>query len=114
MMSVELLRWAKPWLGLLKRSIWLVADGSYAKKELLKPAKALGIMVVSRLRQHAELRTVLGPRPAGRRCCPRVYGEWVVDLAKRSGLKPGWSRGCFDRYDGTAVERRAIALTCSP
>src|SRR3982750_1903778 len=41
-LAVELLRWAKPWLGLLKLPIWVVADGAYAKKELLKPAAALG------------------------------------------------------------------------
>jgi hypothetical protein len=104
-MAVELLRWAKPWLGLLKRPIWVVADGAYAKKELLKPAKALGITVVSRLRKDAALRTVPGPRPAGKRGRPRVYGEGVVDLAKRAGQRRGWSRGSFDLYDGAAVKR---------
>src|SRR5437763_9976646 len=66
-LAVELLRWAKPWLGLLKLPIWVVADGAYAKKEFLKPAEALGMTVVSRLRKDAALRTLPGPRPAGRR-----------------------------------------------
>lgn len=30
-LAVELLRWAHPWLGLLNRPIWVVADGAYAK-----------------------------------------------------------------------------------
>src|SRR3954452_2822478 len=49
-LAVELLRWAKTWLGLLGKPIWVVADGAYAKKDVLKPAKSLGITVVSRLR----------------------------------------------------------------
>ena len=104
-MAVELLRWARPWLGLLKRPIWVVADGAYAKKELLRPAKALGMTVVSRLRKDAALRTAPGPRPAGRRGRPRVYGERAISLAKRAGQRRGWSRGVFDLYDGTAVKR---------
>jgi hypothetical protein len=104
-MAVELLRWAKPWLGLLRRPIWVVADGAYAKKDLLKPAKALGMTVVSRLRKDAALRTVPGPRPGGKRGRPRIYGEGVVDLTKRAGQKRGWSRGSFGLYDGAAVKR---------
>src|SRR3954468_24334384 len=30
-LAVELLRWAKKWLGLLKKPIWVVVDGAYAK-----------------------------------------------------------------------------------
>ncbi|WP_165253750.1 IS701 family transposase, partial [Paludisphaera soli] len=104
-MAVELLRWAKPWLGLLRRPIWVVADGAYAKKELPRPAKALGMTVVSRLRKDAALRTVPGPRPYGRRGRPRVYGEGAISLAKRAGQRRGWSRGRFDLYDGAAVKR---------
>ncbi|KAJ3059275.1 hypothetical protein HK102_010074 [Quaeritorhiza haematococci] len=104
-MTVELLRWASPWLGLLRRPIWVVADGAYAKKELLRPAKALGMTVVSRLRKDAALRTVPGPRPGGKRGRPRIYGEGVVDLAKRAGQKRGWSRGVFELYDGAEVKR---------
>jgi hypothetical protein len=54
-LAVELLRWAKKWLGLLKKPIWVVADGAYAKAAFLKPAKELGMTVVSRLRCDAAL-----------------------------------------------------------
>jgi hypothetical protein len=104
-MAVELLRWAKPWLGLLKRPIWLVADGAYAKKNVLKAAKEMGITVVSRLRKDAALRTLPGPKPAGRRGPAPTYGAKTIDLAKRAGQRRGWSRGVFDLYDGTAVRR---------
>ena len=59
-MGVELLRWAKRWLGLLKKPIWVVVDGAYAKANFLKPAKALGMTVVSRLRKDSALWTVPG------------------------------------------------------
>jgi len=104
-MAVELLRWATLRLGLLKRPIWVVADGAYAKKEFLKPAKELGLTVVSRLRKDAALRTVPGPRPAGKRGRPCVYGEHAISLAKRAGQKRGWSSGVFKLYDGTEVKR---------
>jgi len=104
-MAVELMRWAKRWLDLLRRPIWLVADGAYAKKNVLKAAKELGITVVSRLRKDAALRTLPGPKPAGRRGPAPTYGPRAIDLAKRAGQKRGWSRGVFDLYDGTAVKR---------
>src|SRR3954468_20147161 len=71
-LAVEMLRWAKPWLELLKLPIWVVADGAYAKKEFLKPAKALGMTVVSRLRKDAALRSLPGPKPTGKRGRPRT------------------------------------------
>jgi len=104
-MAVELLRWAKPWLGLLRRPIWLVADGAYAKKEVLRPAKVLGITVVSRLRKDAALRTLPGPKPVGRRGPAPTYGAKAIDLAKRAGQQRGWSRGLFELYDGATVKR---------
>ena len=104
-LAVELLRWAKPWLGLLKLPIWVVADGAYAKKDFIEPAAALGMTVVSRLRKDAALYTVPGPRPRGRRGRPRTYGEHRIDLAKRAGQRRGWSTGVFDLY-GEKVEKR--------
>jgi hypothetical protein len=54
-LAVEVLRWAKLWLGLLGKPLWVVADGAYAKKEFLKPAIGLGMTVVRRLRCDAAL-----------------------------------------------------------
>src|SRR6516225_883792 len=64
-LAVELLRWAKLWLGLLGKPLWVVADGAYAKKDFLKPAIGMGGTVVSRLRCDAALRTLPGPRQSG-------------------------------------------------
>jgi hypothetical protein len=104
-LAAELLRWAKLWLGLLGKPIWIVADGAYAKADFLKPAKSLGITVVSRLRKDAALRSLPGPRPAGKRGRPRTYGEDVIDLAKRGGQRRGWSSGTFKLYGEQTVKR---------
>jgi hypothetical protein len=104
-LAVELLRRAGFWLGLLKKPLWVVADGAYAKAPFLEPAKALGITVVSRLRKDAALRTVPGPPPPGRRGRPRIYGKETISLAKRAGQRRGWSTGVFDLYGEKMVKR---------
>ena len=104
-LAVELLRWVKPWLDLLGLPIWVVADGAYANAAFLKPAKALGMTIVSRLRKDAALRTLPGPRPAGKRGRPRTYGEDVIDLAKRGGQRRGWSSDTFDLYGEKVVKK---------
>ena len=104
-LAVELLRWAKTWLGLLGKPLWVVADGAYAKKDVLKPAKSLGMTVVSRLRKDAALWTVPGPKPPGRRGPAPTYGDRRIELAKRAGQRRGWSTGVFDLYGEPVVKR---------
>ena len=104
-LAVELLGWARRWLGLLKLPIWVVADGAHAKKEVLKPAKSPGMTVVSRLRKDAALRTLPGPKPPGRRGPAPTYGPDAIDLAKRAGQRRGWSSDVFDLYGGKAVKK---------
>ena len=104
-LAVEMLRWARPWLGLLKKPIWVVADGAYAKKDFLRPAAALGMTVVSRLRKDAALRSLPGPRPAGKRGRPRTYGPDVIDLAKRAGQRRGWSTETITLYGVATVKK---------
>jgi hypothetical protein len=65
----------------------------------------MGMTVVSRLRKDAALRTVPGPRPAGRRDRPRIYGERRIDLATRAGQRRGWASGVFDLYGERTVKR---------
>jgi hypothetical protein len=104
-LAIELLRWAKPWLDQLNVPIWVVADGAYAKKEFLKPAASLGMTVVSRLRKDAALRSLPGPRPAGKRGRPRTYGPDVIDLAKRAGQRRGWSTETLTLYGVATVKK---------
>jgi hypothetical protein len=104
-LAVELLRWVKPWLDLLNLPIWVVTDGAYAMKHFLKPAMSLGLTVVSRLRKDAALRTVPGPRPAGKRGRPRTYGPDKIDLAKRAGQRRGWSTETLTLYGVASVKK---------
>jgi len=85
--------------------VWAVADGAYAQAPFLRPMRALGVTVVSRLRRDAALRTVPGRRQPGRRGRPRVYGEGRIDLAKRAGQRRGWATGTFDLYGKAVVKR---------
>jgi hypothetical protein len=106
-LAVELLRWAKVWLGSLGKPFWVVADGAYAKKNFLKPTTALGMTVVSRLRCDAALWSLppavpLDQRGPGR---PRVYGTERVSLAKRAGQRRGWTSEAFTLY-GERVTKR--------
>src|SRR5438874_3685698 len=106
-LAVELLRWAKPWLGILGLPIWVVADGAYAKADFLKPAKALGMTVVSRLRCDAALWSLPPAVPPGQRGPgrPRVYGTERISLAKRAGQRRGWTTEAFTLY-GERVTKR--------
>jgi hypothetical protein len=104
-MAVELVRWASSWLGHLGTPVWVVADGAYAKAPVLKPLRALGVTVVSRLRKDSALWTVPGPRAPHRRGPNRTYGEHRIDLAKRGGQRRGWVTGTFDLYGKPAVKR---------
>ena len=106
-LAVELLRWAVTWLGALGKPLWVVADGAYAKKEFLKPAKSLGMTVVSRLRCDAALWSlppVIPPdqKGPGR---PRIYGTERISLAKRGGQRRGWTTEAFTLY-GERVTKR--------
>ncbi len=104
-MGVELLRWASSLLASLGKPIWVVADGAYAKAPFLKPAMALGITVVSRLRKDAALWSVPEPRRPGRRGRPRIYGPDRIALAKRGGQRRGWTSDTFDLYGKSTVKR---------
>jgi hypothetical protein len=104
-LAVDLLRWAKSWLGHLRKPLWAVADGAYAKAAFLKPVAALGVTVVSRLRKDAALWTVPEPRRPGQRGRPRLYGDRRIELAKRAGQRRGWRAGTFDLYGESTVKR---------
>jgi hypothetical protein len=104
-LAVELLRWAKFWLGLLRKPLWAVVDGAYAKRPFLTEARALDVTVVSRLRKDAALWSVPGPKPPGRRGPAPTYGDRRIELAKRAGQRRGWSTGMFDLYGEKAVKR---------
>jgi hypothetical protein len=113
-LGVVLMRWAKTWLGMLGKPLWVVTDGAYASAPFLKPMKALAVTVVSRLRKDANLRSVPAVR-SGKRGRSRIYGEQRIDLAKRGGQRRGWATGTFDLYGKPTVKRyKTFAATWRP
>ena len=97
-LAVELVQWLVLSLKFLGKSLWVVADGAYAKAAFLKPLIELGVTVVSRLRKDAALFCLPELRRPGQRGRPRLYGSQRIDLAKRAGQKRGWRHGVFDLY----------------
>lgn len=105
-LGVELVRWAVGELGRMGRTtVWVVADGAYAKAPFLKEMARLGVTVVSRLRKDAALRSEPPARVPGRRGRPRVYGEQRIVLAKRAGQQRGWTTGTFQLYGEQTTKR---------
>jgi DDE superfamily endonuclease len=98
-LAAELVRWRLLWLGRTGKAVWLAVDGAYAKRPFLRPVRALGVVVVSRLRKDADLRGLPPPaRPRGRRGPRPTYGKEKIDLAKRAGQKRGWREVACVQY----------------
>jgi hypothetical protein len=89
--AVEQLHWAKSWLGHRGKPIWVVTDGGYAKRAVLKAAREKGLILVSRLRQDAALRGLPQRPPAHRRGRKPKYGKAIISLAKRAAHPGGWT-----------------------
>lgn len=102
--GAALVEWAAWILHALDKVVWVVADGAYAKWPFVKRCLKAGVVVVSRLRWDAALRSVPEPvepgqkKPRGR---PPKYGRKAISLAKRAGHRHGWQRGDFVLYGKT-------------
>jgi hypothetical protein len=102
-MAAELVEWFAGWVRWLGKTVWVVADGAYAKRPFLTRALAAGVVVVSRLRQDAALRSLPEPerrrrgQPKKRGPKPK-YGQQAISLAKRAAHRHGWETGDFVLY----------------
>jgi DDE superfamily endonuclease len=115
-LAAELVRWLLVWLGATGKAVWLVVDGAYAKRPFLKPVLALGLVVVSRLRKDAHLRSLPPTRrqPRQRGPLPR-YGKERIDLAKRAGQKRGWQHvQCVQYGERVTKTIKTFEATWSP
>jgi hypothetical protein len=72
------------------KTVWVVADGAYAKRPFLKPLRAMGVTLVSRLRKDAALRSLPTQPPTRKRGRPRKYGAQRIHLARRAAHPSGW------------------------
>ena len=104
-LAVKLVRWLCVWLDGMDKQLHLVVDGGYAKRPFLKPVMALGVVVFSRLRKDAALRTVpTAKRRRGQRGPLPTYGKERIDLTKRAGHKRGWQRLTCVQYGQRVVK----------
>lgn len=102
--AADLVDWAVTALRWTGKSLWVVADGAYAKRPFLKRALAAGVVVVSRLRRDAALFD-LPPQPKRRgRGQPRKYGRHRISLAKRAAHRQGWTTAEFVLYGRTVTK----------
>lgn len=99
--GAALVKWAVQTLHGLGKTLWVAADGAYAKRPFLKAALQAGVIVVSRLRKDAALWSVPEiPKPGQRRRRgrTRTYGKDKISLAKRAGHRQGWQENDFLLY----------------
>jgi hypothetical protein len=116
-MAAEAVAWLADWLKYLGKTLWIVADGAYAKRPFLKAAKAAGVVVVSRLRKDAALWSVPAPpRPGApkRRGRRPKYGKEKVSLAKRAGHRRGWQTADCTLYGATVTKTLKTFLATYP
>jgi len=114
-LAAELIGWLAVWAGATKKALWLVADGAYAKRVVLRAAKAAGAAVVSRLRHDAALWTLPDARPRpGRRGRKPVYGGRKISLAKRAAARGGWLTAEFDLYGRSEAKTYKTFLATRP
>lgn len=99
-LAAELIGWLAVWVGATKQALWLVMDGAYASRVVLRAARAAGATVVSRLRHDAALWSLPDPdRPKGKRGRKPVYGDRRFSLAKRAAASGGWVTEEVDIYN---------------
>jgi hypothetical protein len=108
-MAADLVDWLVAWLRFLGKTLWVVADGAFAKRPFLRRALAAGVIVVSRLRRDAALWSVPTPprlrpgQPKKRGRKPK-YGKERISLAKRAGHQRGWQKEEFVLYGKKVIK----------
>jgi len=116
-MAAELVEWLAGWLRFLGKPLWIVTDGAYAKRPFLRRALAAGVVVVSRLRKDAALRSVPAsprrgqPKKRGRK---PIYGPQAISLAKRAAHRQGWQTADFVLYGKSVTKTFKTFLATYP
>jgi hypothetical protein len=106
--AAEQLAWLDGWVGPTFTQRWLVCDGGYAKRPVLRAAQQHHFTVISRLRKDAALWSVPKLIPVGQKKGPGrppTYGKQRLSLAKRAGQKRGWQEVACVQY-GKKVTKR--------
>jgi len=90
--AADQIRWLKERLAGTDKPIWVVGDGAYSKRPVLRVARQEGVVFIGRLRKDAALCSVPQQLPEGQRGPgrPPIYGKERFSLAKRAGQSRGW------------------------
>jgi hypothetical protein len=88
-LTIEALQKVQTWISL---EISLIADGAYNNQAILKPLRAMGISLTSRLRFDAVLRASLPKRKPKKRGRKPKYGRRLPNLAAMAQAGRGWKR----------------------
>jgi hypothetical protein len=104
-LAVAILQWLSKWLQTQGKAVWIVADGGYAKKEIIDACQKFGFTLISRLRKDAALFDVPETPKKKGRGRPRIYGENKIDLPKRAAHAKGWKTETMTLY-GKKVEKK--------
>jgi hypothetical protein len=100
-LAAELVDWIANFWCFLGKTIWIVADGAYAKRPFVKAVLGAGAVLVSRLRRDAALWSLPTPPRRGKPKKPgrpRTYGKQAISLAKRAAHRKGWQQAEFILY----------------
>jgi hypothetical protein len=107
-LAVRLLTWVAGFVFAAGKRLWVVTDGFYAKRPLLKLARLGDIVFISRLRKDAALWTLPPKLKKGQSRGPgqpAKYGKKRISLAKRAGQSRGWHSIECVQYGETVVKK---------
>lgn len=90
---------------LLAHTIYMVADGFYAKKRFIDGVTQMGFVLISKLRCDADLRYLYQGRQKSGRGRKRKY-EGKVNLKKRKGFKYTGRQDNYAIYEGVFYSTR--------
>lgn len=108
-MAVEQIKWLRQHLRNISKPVWLVADGFFAKAEVLRAAIEAGFVLVSRLPSNAALNDLprkCKPGQSRGRGRPRIYGKNAISLSKRAGQTRGWTTITVRKPSGETATKR--------
>lgn len=91
-LAAEELHWLAVWRRRFYREVWLVVDGGYSKRPLLRQAKQDQVVVVGRLAKNAALWSLPEEPPPGRPGPKPTYGKQRLKLSLRAGQSRGWQQ----------------------
>lgn len=96
------------------KQVWVVVDGAYAKRPFVRPAMALGVTLVGRLRKDSALRDLPPREKRTRRGRKRKYGLNRISLRKRAAHRGGWKEIVCTVYGVEGIKRAKTFLATHP